>query len=104
MTDEDDGCSRCGGCCKGIIMPYSPNEYLLTRGCVALDVGVGIWVPLKCPHLKYNSFYHAEKNPADLKGYYCDIYETRPLLCRNAYIKSHGLSSYRPAGCTRVDL
>jgi Fe-S-cluster containining protein len=91
MPEKDDGCSRCGACCKGLVLPFKPSEYLLARGGVALNDpdGAGVWVPSVCPHLK-----------SDL----CDIYDKRPLLCRNEYLTAHNIGSYRPKGCTRYEV
>lgn len=107
MSDDDkDGCSRCGACCSGLVLPFKPTDYLTARGGVPLNDldGCGVWVPSVCPHLKPVDAESFKNLPEPGRGYYCDIYKTRPLLCRNDYLKTHGIASYRPKGCTRHEV
>lgn len=97
---EESACSRCGKCCKVIIMPVSYkgddwDEWYKAHGCIELH-GVGLMIPSVCPHLKKAK--GSRKQFTD--RYYCDIYKDRPLLCRNAYIRAKkGLKAFAPDGC-----
>jgi len=88
-------CSRCGKCCEVIAfgMAYGGldwNEYYWARGC-KIEPPVGLVVPSRCPHLQFD----------ELVGLYrCDIYDTRPQLCRWDNSKGN-IRFYRPPGCTR---
>lgn len=106
-ADDEDGCSRCGACCSGLVLPFKPTDYLTARGGVPLNDkdGKGVWVPSVCPHLRHTDNLKSDFRDQDIKrGYYCDIYEKRPLLCRNDYLTARGIASYRPKGCTRHEV
>ena len=73
-------CQKCGWCCRHYecLMPSNKrvNEFMKARGFRLLQSStvdgkaLGLWlVDLKCPHL-------TETNE-------CDIYETRPAVCRD---------------------
>ena len=87
-------CKRCGECCRVIVfgMAYGGadwNEYYYARGC-RLVQGVGLVVPSICPHLQQHG-----------DGFACDIYDTRPELCRIKPDDPKGLKFLKPPGCTR---
>jgi hypothetical protein len=95
---NDDGCSQCGECCKYLVFGacWSGKDWeekYAAHGCY-VEEGKGFVVPCVCAHLKYNE---------ETKKHYCDIYDHRPNLCRNDYLKEHGMGSLKPKGCTRRD-
>jgi len=107
---HDDKCKRCGKCCQQIIF-YAVlngidwNEYYYRRGCVEVP-GVGMVVPSVCPHLRHTDNLKSDFRDQNIKdGYYCDIYETRPRLCKlEEIIKTTGLKPYLPKGCGYHDV
>jgi Fe-S-cluster containining protein len=78
-------CSKCGQCCRSlsfiIEMTDEWREYYEAHGCKVL--GDMVLVPMVCPHLKDNM---------------CDIYETRPQVCRDFKGQTEGY--YVPPECT----
>ena len=74
MTD----CKKCGDCCRFITLPlgWRPDqfiiEWLLARGTKPRvnkqNKLLYVEVSYPCPHLKDNE---------------CEIYEKRPMVCRN---------------------
>jgi Fe-S-cluster containining protein len=90
MTD----CKRCGECCRYVVFGAAYggadwNEYYFRRGCKIIE-GVGLMVPSICPHLKK----HGDR-------FECDIYDSRPVLCRTEKRKSN-LRFYKHPGCTQL--
>lgn len=88
-------CSRCGECCRWLIFPIAPggmefDEFYIAHGC-KIDSRVGLMVKSICQHLK------KENVPGNV--YSCDIYETRPLLCRKEN-RIGLIRGYRHEGCT----
>jgi len=88
-------CKQCGECCRTICfgMAYGGadwNEYYFRRGCKVVD-GVGMLVPSVCPHL--------QEYLGTPSRFFCDIFETRPALCRTD-TKRANMRFYRPPGCT----
>lgn len=89
-------CSRCGECCRWIIMPIAPggidfDEYYFHHG-IKIDPSCGLLIPSICQHLK------KEDVPGNV--YSCDIYDKRPVLCHND--KAHGaIKMYKFPGCTQ---
>ena len=71
-------CSRCGKCCRFLAFPLKeqPTEEdvrWLTAHPHIFIVGNALIVKTKCRHLKYKNGKH-----------YCDIYDKRPKICRDA--------------------
>ena len=98
-----DGCSQCGECCKTLIFRATYigkdwEEKYAAHGCYHLPK-VGLVVPCECKHL-----ISSRPEPRERTKYYCDIYDHRPNLCRNDYLKRYGMGSLKPEGCTRTDL
>jgi Fe-S-cluster containining protein len=69
-------CQQCGSCCKNIILrgPFSEKtkEWFIARGCGFMP-DESVVIPFKCPHL--------QGRDGQMK-YRCDIYETRPEVCK----------------------
>lgn len=97
MREPFDGCSQCGQCCKTLVFGAAWSgkdweEKYAAHGCY-VEPGVGFIVPCTCTHLIKQ----------DNGKYYCGIYDHRPNLCRNSYLKEKGFGSRKPEGCTRID-
>lgn len=102
-------CSQCGKCCRLFIpagFTYGQDwlEYYNAHGFKIeyMDDGKGglkpktLLIPVQCPHLKRQR-ETTTGGPLMDEKYYCDIYETRPALCRTDSGKA---MYYRPEGCT----
>lgn len=88
-------CKQCGECCRYIVfgMAYGGadwNEYYYQHGCRIIP-GVGLLVPSVCQHLKQKG---------STNRYECDIYQTRPQLCR---LQTKNQRFYKPETCTDPD-
>ena len=107
---ESDGCSRCGECCRWLAFRCWHGglkwaEFYEKRGCKIVydDIDpskpIGMLVPSACSHLRYR---HIDiKDPGKGFEWYCDIYKTRPALCRMPPGQPDGKMFYRHEGCTR---
>lgn len=96
MTDKF--CSQCGECCRvyipvGFAWSKDLEEYYKTHGFRIEYTDDGkpryLFIPVTCPHLQLNVFTLV---------YECDIFETRPKLCRD----NGKPGFYHPKGCTNV--
>ena len=86
-------CSKCGACCRHLSFQIEDTdgrwaEYYKAHGCTVIknkkiENMIMILVPNVCPHLKDNL---------------CDIYETRPQVCRDFKGQTDGY--YVPPECT----
>ena len=100
-------CSQCGKCCQIIVFGAAYggadwNEYYHKRGCKIVD-GVGMVVPSPCPHLKQIKGPGIDKNGIKSGAIYsCDIYDTRPQLCRLSTQRKN-LRFFKPEGCTDTE-
>lgn len=81
-------CQRCGNCCKNIILhgnfSEKTKEWLRERGCGFMPDGAVV-IPFKCPHLIEDDHVIDSTFKIDLYPLVrcrCDIYETRPEVCR----------------------
>ena len=87
-------CSRCGECCRWVIMPFAPSgiawdEWYFHYG-IKTDPLVGLMIPSTCQHLKEVR-----------RGVFeCDIYDDRPSLCRLENLQGKTLRAYKYKGCT----
>lgn len=90
-------CSRCGECCRWIIMPFAPGGDDFTHWYkehgIVIDPAVGLMIPSKCQHLKEIR-----------RGVFeCEIYDDRPNLCRVEYMKGKTQTrGYVFSGCTKL--
>jgi len=79
-------CQRCGGCCKNIVLKQKfndeMNEWFQARGCALMPDG-SIAIPFQCPHLKKKIYKDSILGPTLTNEYECDIYETRPEVCKD---------------------
>jgi Fe-S-cluster containining protein len=103
-------CSQCGKCCRLFIpagFTYGQDwlEYYNAHGFKVeyMDDGKGgfkpkaLLIPVQCPHLRDTQEDKFECCRDEPRTYYCDIYETRPVLCRTDSKKA---MYYKPEGCT----
>lgn len=97
-TIQNGECSRCGECCRWVIMPFAPggrdfDEWYFVRG-IKIDPLVGLLIPSTCQHLKQVS--------GGGNIWKCDIYDTRPVLCRLDNMQGKTIRGYKHRGCTAL--
>jgi hypothetical protein len=87
-------CSRCGECCRWVIMPFAPSGIGWDEWYFAHGIKIepcGLMIPSTCQHLK------------EIRSgvFECEIYDDRPQLCRLENYGGKYLRSYRHKGCTQ---
>ena len=91
-------CSRCGECCRWIplltVRQCTPAQLHFMRERGQKEIGGFFLADSPCQHLKISEDGSGQTS--------CDIYETRPVTCRDFSGKelSGGRRYYVPAGCT----
>lgn len=91
---EGKVCSKCGNCCLGFHIPLatlSPDyrRYLSLHENCEIETRDGkdyLYVKNRCKHLGEDNL--------------CNIYDERPQVCKDAYVKDRGKAVFYPEGCT----
>ncbi|WAC05671.1 MAG: YkgJ family cysteine cluster protein [Methanoregula sp.] len=102
---ETNTCDRCGLCCKYVIIPLDKRdrswrvkvnlEWMAARG-IRIIKG-NLVIPSICPHLQVNPCPYCGEDYCQEGPDWCDIYATRPAMCRMSGCRKDLLEDLEPA-------
>lgn len=101
------GCSQCGECCRWFVVSQkrglTPWQVAYLRERCDRETDQYFLLDAPCKHLKRTANLKSDFRDQEIANgeYYCDMYNTRPQICRDYQGKrySNGQIYYVPESC-----